>query len=86
MIELIKISLDRVRPVLERDGGGIEFVDYEANTQTVFVKFQGACAGCPFSRLTLQQVVLTSLQEELPFLTNIKDVSSPLSSSKEDLS
>ena len=80
----IKQVLDRVRPALERDGGGIEFVDYDEETKVVSVRFQGACQGCPMSQFTLRQVVFSALQEELPFLTNIKDVPPTLSSQKED--
>ena len=48
-------ALDYVRPSLQNDGGDIEYVKMEGNQ--VFVRLQGACAGCVYSEITLKNGV-----------------------------
>ena len=48
-------AIDYVRPSLQNDGGDIEFVKMEGNQ--VFVKLQGACAGCAMAEMTLKNGV-----------------------------
>lgn len=45
-------ALENVRPSLQNDGGDIEFVKMQENV--VFVRLQGACAGCEMAALTLK--------------------------------
>ncbi len=42
--EKVEEVLSKVRPLLERDGGGVELVDV-ADDGTVSVKLTGACGG-----------------------------------------
>ncbi|HHN81098.1 MAG TPA: NifU family protein, partial [Methanomicrobia archaeon] len=46
--------LDRVRPMLQADGGDVELVDVDEGTGQVKVRLTGACGGCPMSQLTLK--------------------------------
>ena len=48
-------ALDYVRPSLQNDGGDIEYIKMEGNQ--VFVRLQGACAGCVYSEITLKNGV-----------------------------
>ena len=48
-------ALDYVRPSLQNDGGDIEYVKMEG--KQVFVRLQGACAGCVYSEITLKNGV-----------------------------
>lgn len=50
-----------IRPMLEKDGGSIEFVDL--NNDTVVVKLRGRCATCPSSKVTLKNLVEKKLKE-----------------------
>tara|TARA_Y100000031_G_C7913526_1_gene244955 strand:+ start:15 stop:260 length:246 start_codon:yes stop_codon:yes gene_type:complete len=59
-------ALDRIRPSLRLDGGGIEFVKFDTSTGAVHVKMQGACVGCPMSEITLKMGVESVLQDEIP--------------------
>jgi Fe-S cluster biogenesis protein NfuA len=59
----------QIRPLLQRDGGDIEFVGM--NGTTVKVRLQGACRGCPASQMTLQMGVERLLKEELPEITGV---------------
>ena len=38
--------LDKVRPVLQRDGGDVELVEV-SDDGVVLVRLKGACSGCP---------------------------------------
>jgi Fe-S cluster biogenesis protein NfuA len=59
----------RIRPMLQRDGGDIEFVGIE--NKTVQVRLRGACAGCPASQMTLQMGVERLLREEIPDIEGV---------------
>lgn len=66
--------LDKVRPSLHMDGGGIEFVKYDPETQVVYVRLQGACIGCPMSEITLKMGVEAALREALPEIKEVISV------------
>ena len=53
-------AIDYVRPSLQNDGGDIEFVKMEDNK--VYVRLQGACAGCMYSEITLKNGVENMLK------------------------
>ena len=65
----IKQLLEKVRPLLQRDGGDVEFVSYEDGI--VKVKFQGACSGCPGAQMTLKMVIEKMLKEQF---SEVKEV------------
>lgn len=71
MKEQIEAALDRVRPALRMDGGGIELVDIDEGTGVVKVRLQGACRGCPMSQITLKMAVEAAIMDALP---QIKEV------------
>ena len=55
--------LDEIRPQIQADGGDIELVSVEK--QTVKVRLQGHCAGCPMSAMTLKQGVETLIRKKV---------------------
>lgn len=61
-----KIIEEKIRPYLEADGGGLEFVAFDPETGEVQVRLQGACAGCPGAQMTLSMGVEAVLKEEIP--------------------
>ena len=61
VIELI----DTIKPMLQNDGGDIEFIDLEEDN-TVKVRLHGACRGCPGAKMTLKMGVERLLKERLP--------------------
>ena len=67
-----KIIQEKIRPALQMDGGDIEFVGMDGNT--VQVRLQGACHGCPSAAMTLQMGVLRLLKEELPEIEGVNPV------------
>jgi Fe-S cluster biogenesis protein NfuA len=66
-----KVIEEKIRPYLEADGGGIEFVEYDEKSGTVKVRLQGACAGCPGARMTLSMGVEAALKEEFPEIQKV---------------
>ena len=63
-IKLVTETIERkVAPMLRSDGGDIELVDIDG--LDVYVKLRGACAGCPGSRATLQNIVQETLRQEV---------------------
>ncbi len=66
----VEVSLSRVRPMLQSDGGDIELVDVQGTVITL--KLVGACSHCPSSTLTMQQGVEMALRQDIPELTEIR--------------
>lgn len=61
----IKEILDtRVRPAVAADGGDITFVRFEDGI--VYLRMQGACAGCPSSTATLKMGIENMLRHFIP--------------------
>lgn len=61
--EKIKQAIQYIRPSLQNDGGDIEYVKLDGNK--VYVRLQGACAGCPMAAMTLKGGVERMLQENV---------------------
>jgi len=69
MQEKVEEVLDKVRPVLVRDGGNVELVEVDGGI--VKVKLVGACAGCPMSTMTLKNGIERILKQEIPEVTEV---------------
>ena len=61
--EIEGILREVVRPLLERDGGGIELVSVRGSM--VVVRLVAVCAGCPGSGYTTESVLLPALRTVL---------------------
>jgi len=72
MEEKVKKAIEKIRPLLQRDGGDIEFVALEDNV--VKVKLQGACCGCPMSQMTIKGVVEETIKKEVPGIERVETV------------
>jgi len=66
--------LDKLRPYLEADGGGITLEEV-TDDLIVKVKLHGACEGCPFSYQTLKAGVEQALRKEVPEIKDLVSVS-----------
>lgn len=71
-ITRIKEVLNRLRPILQQDGGDLEFVDFKEGI--VYVKMQGACAGCAAIDVTLYDGIESILLAEVPEVIGIEQV------------
>ncbi|HKL72933.1 MAG TPA: NifU family protein [Candidatus Onthovivens sp.] len=63
-IELIKTTLKKITPFLERDGGGVEFDSFEDGI--VYINMQGACDGCLMAGEDIENGIEIILMEEVP--------------------
>ena len=68
----VEKALEKIRPLLQRDGGDIELV--EVKDGVVKVRLTGACKGCPMSQMTLKQGVEKLLLKEVPGLKEVQAV------------
>ena len=69
-IELIKATLDKIRPFINRDGGDVEFVDFIDGV--VYINMKGACEDCMMIDTTISDGIEIILQEEVPGVIAVK--------------
>jgi Fe-S cluster biogenesis protein NfuA len=70
IIDQIKDLIEtRVRPAVAADGGDIIYQSF--NKGNVYLKMQGACAGCPSSTATLKQGIESLLKHYVPEVTGV---------------
>ncbi|NMC42082.1 MAG: NifU family protein [Bacteroidales bacterium] len=73
LYERVQNALNKIRPYLQSDGGDISLVEI-TDDNTVKVKLQGACHGCPFSMQTLRSGVEQALIKEVPEIRRVISV------------
>ena len=73
MEQKIREALETIRPILQRDGGDIEFVELTAEN-IVKVRLQGHCAGCPGAQMTIKGVVERIIKESYPEIKGVESV------------
>ena len=73
MEEKIIAAIEKVRPILQRDGGDVQFVEY-TEENVVKVKLVGACKGCPGATMTLKMVIERLLREQYPEIKGVESV------------
>ena len=62
--ERVQAVIERIRPLIQGDGGDIELVDVVENKAKV--RLSGHCVGCPSAQMTLFWGVEMALREEIP--------------------
>ena len=62
--------LSELAPYIEADGGFLEFVEIEHETNFVKVRLGGACSTCAMSAMTLKQGIESKLLNDIPDLNN----------------
>ncbi|NNC38257.1 MAG: NifU family protein [Acidimicrobiales bacterium] len=73
IVEQIKELIEtRVRPAVAQDGGDIIFKRFDVSDGSVYLKMQGACAGCPSSTLTLKSGIENLLKHYVPEVTRVE--------------
>ena len=58
--------LEDLIPYIEADGGWLEFVEVEEETNFVKVRLGGACSTCAMSAMTLKQGIEKKVMSEIP--------------------
>ena len=73
IIDQIKDLIEtRVRPAVANDGGDIIYQGFDRGR--VYLKMQGACAGCPSSTATLKHGIESLLKHYVPEVTEVLSV------------
>jgi Fe-S cluster biogenesis protein NfuA len=70
MKEKVEAAINKIRPMLQADGGDVELVDVIDGVVTV--RLQGACAGCPMSQMTLKNGIERFLKKEIPDVKSVE--------------
>ena len=70
MKEKVQAVMDKIRPMLQADGGDVELIDVENGI--VKVKLTGACKGCPMSQMTLKNGIERLLKQEIPEVKSVE--------------
>lgn len=67
--EKVVMFLQTILPDIQQDGGDLEFIKLEDSI--VYIKFKGACVGCPFSFYTLTFGIEQRLKEAIPEISRV---------------
>jgi Fe-S cluster biogenesis protein NfuA len=62
-----------VRPGAARDGGDIHIARFDAATGVLWIRMEGACGGCPSSRMTLKSGVEQIVRRFVPEVTRVEE-------------
>jgi Fe-S cluster biogenesis protein NfuA len=67
-----EIIESEIKPRLAMEGGGIELI--EVDNGVVKVMLSGACAGCPFSQITLANLVEAAIKKYVPEVKRVEAI------------
>ena len=73
MREQVKASLEKIRGMLQADGGDVELVDV-TDDGIVKVRLTGRCGACPMSQMTLKMGVERQLKQDVPEVREVVNV------------
>ena len=73
MRKKVEEALNKIRPLLQADGGDVELIDV-SDDGIVKVKLTGACGGCPMAQMTLKSGIERALKEEVPEIKSVEAV------------
>ena len=63
--EKVKAVIELIRPALQGHGGDVELMGTD-DDNTVRVRLQGACQGCPGATMTMKMGIERILKEKVP--------------------
>ena len=72
IVQIKELIETRVRPAVANDGGDIIYRGFDKGI--VYLKMQGACAGCPSSTATLKNGIESLLKHYVPEVTEVLSV------------
>jgi Fe-S cluster biogenesis protein NfuA len=70
--ENVRAEIEKIRPLLQQDGGDIELVELDGGV--VKVRLKGSCSGCAFATMTLQFSVEKTLRQSFPDMERVENV------------
>jgi Fe-S cluster biogenesis protein NfuA len=72
MKEKVEAVINKIKPMLQKDGGDVELVEIAGSV--VKVRLTGACKGCPMSQMTLKNGIERLMMQEIPEITAVEAV------------
>lgn len=66
----VKEALEMYRPMLQADGGDLEFVCIDAENK-VHLNLKGACGSCPMVTMTVKMGLEQYLKDAVPEITEV---------------
>ncbi len=63
--EKVKDTIENIRGALQSHGGDVELISIDEDN-TVNVRLQGACQGCPGAAMTMKMGIERILKEKVP--------------------
>jgi Fe-S cluster biogenesis protein NfuA len=73
LIEIVKVSIEQLRPFLNDDGGDMELIDI-TEEGIVRVKLLGACSSCSMSVMTLKAGLEEALLKAAPEIKGVVSI------------
>jgi Fe-S cluster biogenesis protein NfuA len=73
MKEKVEAAIQKIRPMLQADGGNVELVGVSPEG-VVQVRLKGACSGCPMSQMTLKNGIERIIKKEVPEVKTVEAV------------
>ncbi len=73
MRERVEKAIEKIKPMLEADGGSLELVEITPDG-IVKVRLTGACGGCPMSQMTLKMGIERIMKKEVPEIKGVEAV------------
>ncbi|HUN28969.1 MAG TPA: NifU family protein [Alphaproteobacteria bacterium] len=70
--ERVNRALDKVRPLIQADGGEVWLIRVEEST--AYVQMLGACGGCPASNMTLKGAIEAVVTADVPEISEVLQV------------
>ncbi|CAI5756136.1 unnamed protein product [Candida verbasci] len=79
VVSMIKeLIFTRIKPAIQDDGGDIEFVKFDSDSGTVFLKLKGACRTCDSSSITLKNGIESMLKYYIEEVENVEPLEDEL--------
>jgi len=66
----VKEALEMYRPMLQADGGDMEFVQIDEQNR-VHVNLKGACGSCPMATMTVKMGLEQYIKDAVPEITEV---------------
>jgi len=67
----VECVLEQLRQGIKMHGGDVELVSVDVEKGKVTVRLHGACAGCPYSDMTLKTGIEETLHSLIPEITEV---------------
>lgn len=77
IVRKVKNILAQIKPYLEADGGGVEFVDM-TDDLTVLVELTGTCGNCLYNSQTLKNGIEKTIKSIIPGIKSVENVKNTL--------